>query len=61
MTGEVITKQIIDRIKIRSVSDAAHGGGARANDVMITKQIMDRIKIRSVSDGTRMGVGPHAN
>ena len=56
------TKQTIDRIKIRSVSDGWRMGvGPHANQIMCTKQLIERIKIRSVSDGWRMGVGAHAN
>jgi hypothetical protein len=56
-----MTKQIIDRIKIRSVSDGTRMGVGPMRTKLMTKQIIDRIKIRSVSDGMRMGVGPHAN
>jgi hypothetical protein len=52
---ETMTKQIIERLKIRSVSGRGVGMGFVET---MTKQIIERLKIRSVSDGSAWGWGP---
>jgi len=51
----MFTKQVVDRLKIRSVSDGRAAGVGRE---MLTKHAVDRLKIRSVSDGSAWGWGP---
>jgi hypothetical protein len=55
----MFTKQMADRLKIRSVSDGSTWGWGM--HLTCTKQVVERLKIRSVSDGKRVGVGPHAD
>ena len=54
MTEQVMTKQIADRFKIRSVSAAS----ARIQTDRATASLAVAQRRR---DGTRMGVGPHAD
>jgi hypothetical protein len=51
-----MTKQMIDRLKIRSVSDGSAWGWGPARQM--TKQTGVRLKIRSVCDGSAWGWGP---
>jgi phenylalanyl-tRNA synthetase alpha subunit len=53
----MFTKQIADRLKIRSGSDDSMWRWALSSG-MFTEQVVDRLKIRSVSDGSAWGWGP---